>query len=227
MSSSVGDAESQTASISDLQGYDTREISSASSATYLGQCEYGPGWLPGSLEWMKRESITYKQSEKGIDSKDLGPSMVPKSTVDLSEDPISKNSGISAQPQQSQPQSPPPSPLSRPEQLARIRRAANKSRAKTKAAILELEATEKAESLKHKALSETVRGLQEEVFALKSELLLHGNCNDHTTQAYLEQRARKVAIGSRATTDLESDTSSLVATRDPLSHPGIYSATSE
>jgi hypothetical protein len=71
MSSSIGDAESQTASISDLQGYDTREISSASSATYLGQCEYGPGWLPGSLEWMKRESITYKQSEKGIDSKDL------------------------------------------------------------------------------------------------------------------------------------------------------------
>ena len=68
-------------------------------------------------------------------------------------------------------------------------------------------ATEQAESLKHTELSELVRGLQEEVLTLKGELLLHGNCNDHIIQAYLEQRARQVAIDRRATTDLQSGTS--------------------
>lgn len=88
-------------------------------------------------------------------------------------------------------------------------------------------ATEQAESLKHKELSETVRGLQEEVFALKSELLQHGVCNDPIIQAYLEQKARFLAIGSHATTDFKSGTSPLVATRDPFSHPDIYPAASK
>lgn len=84
---------------------------------------------------------------------------------------------------------------SRPGQRARNRTAAIKCRTKTKAAAAELAATEKAESSRHEGLLMTLRGLQEDVFALKSEILLHGNCGDGLIQDYLNSTARSLATG--------------------------------
>lgn len=81
----------------------------------------------------------------------------------------------------------PPTP--RLKQPARSRAAAIKCRAKSKAAAAELEATEKAESLRREQLLATFRSLQEEVLALKSEILLHGNCGDVMIQKYLNSAA--------------------------------------
>lgn len=81
---------------------------------------------------------------------------------------------------------------SRPDQRARNRTAAIKCRIKTKAAVAELEATEKAESSRHEVLLTTLRGLQADVFALKSEVLLHGNCGDELIQDYLNNTARSL-----------------------------------
>lgn len=89
-----------------------------------------------------------------------------------------------------------PSPAtSRPDQRARNRTAAIKCRIKTKAAVAELEATEKAESSRHEVLLTTLRGLQADVFALKSEVLLHGNCGDGLIQEYLNNTARSLTTG--------------------------------
>lgn len=102
----------------------------------------------------------------------------------------------------STPRSPLPSPHpAQPAQRARNRNAAIKCRAKTKAAAAELEAREKAESLRHQQLMAIFRSLQAEVFALKSELLLHGNCNDNFIQDYLKSTARSLTIGSGAAVD--------------------------
>lgn len=83
----------------------------------------------------------------------------------------------------------------RSDQRARNKTAAIKCRTKTKAAVAKLEATEKAESSRHEALLMTLRGLQEDVFALKSEVLLHGNCADGLIQDYLNSTARSLATG--------------------------------
>lgn len=88
-----------------------------------------------------------------------------------------------------------PPAASRPGQRARNRTAAIKCRTKTKAAAAELAATEKAESSRHEVLLVTLRGLQEDVFALKSEILLHGNCGDGLIQDYLNNTARSLATG--------------------------------
>lgn len=81
------------------------------------------------------------------------------------------------------------------EQRARNRTAAERCRIKTKAAAAELEATERAESSRHEQLSATLRGLQAEVFALKSEVLLHGACGDGPIRDYLNNTARSMATG--------------------------------
>lgn len=91
-------------------------------------------------------------------------------------------------------QSPPPA-APRPVQRVRNRIAANKCRTKTKAAVAELEATAKAESLRHEQLSVALRSLQAEVFALKSEILTHGACGDGLIQDYLNGSARSWAAG--------------------------------
>jgi hypothetical protein len=88
-------------------------------------------------------------------------------------------------------QSPTPE-TSRSEQRARNRKAANKCRIKTKAAVAELEATEREESSRHEQLSMTLRSLQADVFALKSEILMHGNCGDRLIQDYLKKSARSL-----------------------------------
>lgn len=92
-------------------------------------------------------------------------------------------------------QSPTPAPTIS-EQRARNRIAATKCRIKTKAAVAELEATEREESLKHEQLLRTARSLQADVFALKSEILLHGGCGDRLIQNYLNESARSLAAGS-------------------------------
>ncbi|KAG6355968.1 hypothetical protein INS49_015353 [Diaporthe citri] len=94
-----------------------------------------------------------------------------------------------------------PPAASRSEQRARNRAAAIKCRVKTKAAAAELEATEKAESARHEHLSTTLRGLQADVFALKSEILLHGNCGDGLIQDYLNNAARSLATSTDGATE--------------------------
>jgi len=91
-------------------------------------------------------------------------------------------------------QSPTPE-TSQSEQRARNRKAANKCRIKTKAAVAELEATEREESSRHEQLSMTLRSLQADVFVLKSEILMHGNCGDWLIQDYLKKSARSLTAG--------------------------------
>ncbi|ROW08542.1 hypothetical protein VPNG_06193 [Cytospora leucostoma] len=79
---------------------------------------------------------------------------------------------------------------------ARNRRAATKCRAKAKAATAELEATEREMELKHQELSAQATSLQDEVLALKNELLLHGNCDCEPIQQYLTNAAKNI-IGGR------------------------------
>lgn len=88
-----------------------------------------------------------------------------------------------------------PPAKSRSEQRARNKTAAERCRLKTKAAAAELEATERAESSRHEQLSTTLRGLQADVFALKSEVLLHGSCDDGPIREYLDNSARSLATG--------------------------------
>lgn len=83
----------------------------------------------------------------------------------------------------------------RPTQRARNREAANKCRAKTKLAVVDLESTEAAMSAENRELSATARGLRDEVLRLKNELLSHANCDDDLIQRYLTNQARMVGGG--------------------------------
>ncbi|KAH8747729.1 hypothetical protein F5883DRAFT_583369 [Diaporthe sp. PMI_573] len=104
----------------------------------------------------------------------------------------SKMSNQSPKPTKSQPQN------HHQSLLKRNRIAATKCRAKTKAAMAELEATEKAMCTKHYQLSTAVMGLREEVLMLKSELLKHGNCDCKVIQQYLTNAAKSVGTGMNA-----------------------------
>ncbi|KAL1873182.1 hypothetical protein Daus18300_004001 [Diaporthe australafricana] len=130
-----------------------------------------------------------------------------KSPPGQSESSRRTSSTPDARSRHSQSLSTPQSPLSSPQpaQRARNRTAAIKCRAKTKAATAELDAREKAESLRHQQLMASFRALQAEVFALKSELLLHGNCNDSFIQDYLKNTARSLTVGSGAGVDWAPD----------------------
>lgn len=83
-------------------------------------------------------------------------------------------------------------------QRQRNRQAATKCREKTKAAMAQLEATERAVSLEHMELSKTVTDLRGEVLALKNQLLLHGNCNCEVIQKYLRNAARTIGEAGSA-----------------------------
>ncbi|ROW15696.1 hypothetical protein VPNG_02193 [Cytospora leucostoma] len=80
----------------------------------------------------------------------------------------------------------------------RNRAAANKCRRKSKAVVADLEATERELSDEHEQLSQTARGLREEVLALKNALLVHGHCEDEVIQQYLANSARLVGNGGEA-----------------------------
>lgn len=84
-------------------------------------------------------------------------------------------------------------------QRQRNRVAATKCRAKSKVAIAELEATERAMSSQNMELSSTVMHLREEVLALKNQLLLHGNCDCEHIQQYLTNAARNIGGAPAAT----------------------------
>lgn len=86
-----------------------------------------------------------------------------------------------------------------PDPRARNREAANRCRAKSKVAAAELEATERALGCEHEALTLTARSLRDEVLALKTELLMHGNCDDELIQRYLINSARVVGSGAAGT----------------------------
>lgn len=98
------------------------------------------------------------------------------------------------------PQPPPPQPPSSSStsgsatmsQRQRNRAAATKCRKKSKVAIAQLEATDRALSEQHSELSATVTGLRDEVLALKNEILLHGNCDCEIIQSYLTNAARNL-----------------------------------
>lgn len=83
-------------------------------------------------------------------------------------------------------------------QRQRNRAAATKCRAKSKVAVAELEAMERAMSTEHMELSATVMDLREEVLTLKNQLLLHGNCNCEHIQQYLTNAARNIGVTSVA-----------------------------
>lgn len=92
------------------------------------------------------------------------------------------------QAQQQPPQSAP--------QARRYRETVNRSRAKSRQAAVELEASERALRSENRELSATARGLRDEVLKLKNELLAHGNCDDPLIQQYLTSQARKVGYGA-------------------------------
>lgn len=81
-------------------------------------------------------------------------------------------------------------------QRARNRVAANKFRKKSKAAVAELEAVERALGARHEQLSMMVRDLREEVLGLKNELLMHGNCGCAMIHQYLSNTARSLSLGN-------------------------------
>ncbi|KAJ4387482.1 hypothetical protein N0V93_008074 [Gnomoniopsis smithogilvyi] len=108
-----------------------------------------------------------------------------------------EQSSLSPVPSHSKPNVPQaPTPITQGTQLQRNRRAAVKCREKTKAAMAQLEATERAVSLQHMELSKTVADLRGEVLALKNQLLLHGNCDCDAIQQYLRNAARSIGEGS-------------------------------
>lgn len=80
---------------------------------------------------------------------------------------------------------------------ARNRTAATKCRAKAKLAANELETTERDSESRHRRLSAQATGLQNEVLALKNEVLRHGNCDSKIIQEYLSNAARRVYGGWR------------------------------
>lgn len=97
----------------------------------------------------------------------------------------------------SQPTGPPAQQAqpAQPDPRARNREAANRCRAKSKVAVAELEATERAMGAEHQSLTLTARSLRNEVLALKNQLLMHGNCGDDLIQQYLTNSARLVGSG--------------------------------
>ncbi|KAL1859029.1 hypothetical protein Daus18300_009667 [Diaporthe australafricana] len=101
----------------------------------------------------------------------------------------------SSSPPSSQPAS---SSSQQPDSRARNRAAANRCRAKSKVAVAELEATERAMSSEHQELALTAKGLRDEVLTLKNQLLMHGNCDDDVIQQYLANTARMVGSGVMA-----------------------------
>ena len=228
------DAGSWDASTSELQGYNTRETSLASPTTDPGYRKYGPDLLPDNLAWTTRNPSTSEQSQKGFNSAiDLTEGHTPTNS-DVTFDPTRTaactsprlpqsstraSSSRDARSQQPPPHTQPPSSPRGPGRSARSRTAASKSRAKNKAATAELVATEQAESQRHQELSAAFTTLQEEVFTLKSELLKHGNCDDHVIQEYLQNTARLLAIDSRATADSESGNATSSANSRPVHLP--------
>lgn len=81
-------------------------------------------------------------------------------------------------------------------QRERNRTAATKCRAKTKAEVALLEATERTISAQHSELLTQVMDLRGQVVALKNELLRHGNCDCEIIKRYITSEATKIQGGT-------------------------------
>ncbi|KAH8754869.1 hypothetical protein F5883DRAFT_650346 [Diaporthe sp. PMI_573] len=147
-------------------------------------------------EQEERKSLTQAKPARGHEPCAKKSTQSPKETVtpdQLQKDTNSNDSNdhsLSEQSNESQLQK------HRQSMLKRNSMAARKCRAKTKAAVADLEATEKAMCTEHYRLSTTVTGLREEVLMLKNELLKHGNCDCEIIQQYLTNAAKKIANGT-------------------------------
>lgn len=89
----------------------------------------------------------------------------------------------------------PAAAMSRAEKRPRNRAAALKCRARTKASVEALKASEKTESRRRAGLLAALRALQAEVLALKGEILLHARCGDPLIDEYLDGAARSFVPG--------------------------------
>lgn len=107
-----------------------------------------------------------------------------------------------------------------PDPRARNREAANRCRAKSKVAVAELEATERAMGAEHQSLTLTARSLRNEVLALKNQLLMHGNCGDDLIQQYLTNSARLVGSGMLGAADAAAGMPLAPVARPPGPPPG-------
>lgn len=74
---------------------------------------------------------------------------------------------------------------------ARNRAAANRYRAKTQAAVAQLEAEEREVTIKRQSLLVCAGELRDEVFQLKNELFRHANCGCPRIEGYLENAAQR------------------------------------
>ncbi|KAJ4415495.1 hypothetical protein N0V82_007297 [Gnomoniopsis sp. IMI 355080] len=138
-----------------------------------------------AMESSRRSSVVYSSQSAGSNPLEQAQSDATTHTTPM------------AQPEPDLAQTPPRAPtIPSKSQRLRSRGAAIKCREKTKAAMAQLEATERAASLEHMELSKTVADLREEVLALKNQLLLHGNCNCDVIQQYLRNAARSIGEGS-------------------------------
>ncbi|KAK4231140.1 hypothetical protein QBC38DRAFT_466942 [Podospora fimiseda] len=79
----------------------------------------------------------------------------------------------------------------KPNLQARNRAAANRYRAKTQAAVAQLEAQEREVSSKRQSLLIRASELRDEVFQLKNEVFRHANCGCPRIEGYLEMAAQQ------------------------------------
>ncbi|KAK3987797.1 hypothetical protein QBC44DRAFT_330963 [Cladorrhinum sp. PSN332] len=79
----------------------------------------------------------------------------------------------------------------RPTLQARNRAAANRYRAKTQAAMAQLEAEEREVSIRRQSLLVRAGELRDEVFQLKNEVFKHANCGCPRIEGYLENAAQQ------------------------------------
>lgn len=212
----ISSARSSEAGLPNIQDYKAANTFLSNTTTDLSRSEKLPVSLPNSLPRSRTSRAAASNDATRSQTNASRPGVSRTYNIDILQTPISPFSdGGSSAPGIDDQTSPRPqgnwtraSPnvdrqrtlrslptIPRPDKPARSRAAANKCRAKGKAAAAELEATEKAESLRRGQLLATFRSLQTEVFALKSEILMHGNCDDLMIQNYLNSTAGSFATG--------------------------------
>lgn len=212
----LSSARSSEAGLPNIHSYKAANTFLSSATTDLSPPEKLPDSLPNSLRRWRTSRAAGSNDATKSQTNALRPAVSPTYSIDILQTPISPVSdGGSSAPgidDQTSPRrqgnSRRVSPngdgqrtsrslptIPRPDKPARSRAAANKCRANGKAAAAELEAREKAESLRRGQLLATFRGLQTEVFALKSEILMHGTCDDVMIQNYLKSTAGSFATG--------------------------------
>lgn len=211
-------SETLKTSISNMHNDKTNSQTLSFATTYENQYGDLVDSLQPSPQWKRKDCDDAEPRQEAIPkSEGSGPTIAPASTADTSKAPIPRASDISSDPPDRERHVDPrptrrlkkispisempqtiqsPQATSRSDKRARNRTAAVKCRTKNKAAIAELEATEKALSSRHRQLRATLRGLQADVFALKSEILLHANCGEGHIQDYVNNAAKSLTLAN-------------------------------